>query len=245
MEMHSSIRKGSLCVASLLTSLLVGCATVEKKPQEVDDLKRQLKEAQTVISLSQIRIDGLEKKITTLEGQIKSADSSSPKAISVVPSVSHPADQTIESPRPTQSKLDPENGFTQDEPIQYYRKALSLKNSGKTPEALTTFSQFVERYPDHPLASHAQFQVGDSHFIQKEYLLAIEQLEKLLKNYDKSARIPEALAELVVSHEALNQKEQAARHRHHLTSIFPQSPAAKPILSATPSSVPTAGNPKP
>jgi TolA-binding protein len=233
--------------------LLSGCATAEKKSPEVEELKKQVQEMKQVISANQSKMESIEKKIVQVEDQLKESQESQgalePKTPSapIVPSISHPAEAAGEPVKAKQAKKDPEIGFVQDEPVQTFRKALSLKKGGKVSEGLIAFSQFVERFPDHPLASHAQFQVGDAYFQQKEYSLAVKELEKLIKVYDKSSRIPEALSVLISSHEALNQKEQAAQARQLLTSLYPQSPAAKSVLSApaTPSPVapvPTAGS---
>ncbi|MEK6578924.1 MAG: tetratricopeptide repeat protein, partial [Bdellovibrionota bacterium] len=121
---------------------------------------------------------------------------------------------------------DPEAGFANDEPIQSYRNAMVQFQAGKYPNSILSFSAFLEKFPDHPLAGAAQFYSGESYFKQKEYKLAIQEFQKVLTSYDRSTHISETLRQIARAEEHANLMSEATKHRQLLSSLFPQSPAA-------------------
>jgi TolA-binding protein len=134
---------------------------------------------------------------------------------------------------------DPEAGFTLDEAVQNFRKALIIFQGMKYPEATLAFSDFLEKYPDHPLAGSAQFYISESYMRQKEYKLAIQEFNKVLTSYDRSHHVAETLKQLSLAEEVLKLNKDASHHRQLLTSLFPLSPAASDIeLSPEPAMAP-------
>ncbi len=155
----------------------------------------------------------------------------SPRKVSapaLTPAAPHPAaDSDIgvpAEPKPVR-KGDPEAGFVRDQAIQNYRAALYLYKAEKFPESILAFASFVDRYPDHPLAGNAQFQIGESYYKQREYRLAAQEFDKVLTSYDRSSSIPQTLKRLADCKDQLKQKEEADRYRTTLNTLFPNSPS--------------------
>ena len=120
---------------------------------------------------------------------------------------------------------DPEAGFTQDAPVQNFRKALITFQGLKFPEATLAFSDFLEKYPDHPMAGAAQFYIAETYMKQKEFKLALQEYQKILTTYDRCSHLSDTLAHMAAAETILKRSEDAARHRQLLTSLFPLSPA--------------------
>jgi TolA-binding protein len=70
----------------------------------------------------------------------------------------------------------------------------------------------------------AQYYIGESYFLQKKYLLAVEEFKQVLTSYDRSPYIAQTLNKLAEVEDQLNQREDAAKHRQLLTSLFPHAP---------------------
>ncbi len=124
---------------------------------------------------------------------------------------------------------DPEAGFTQDAAVQNFRKALIIFQGLKYPEATLAFSDFLEKYPDHAMAGAAQFYIAEAYTKQNEPKLALQEYQKLLTTYDRSSHVADTLKQMAAAEDILKRREEAARHRQLLTSLFPLSPAASEL----------------
>lgn len=194
------------------------------------------------------RLDSIETRMGSLNDKVIGSQNSLEMLMSnrkalASPVRSHPSDDAGTDTPVRAADSDPEAGFVADSAIQEYRKGAILLEAQKYPEALLVFSSFVERYPDHPLAGSAQYNIGKSYFKQKEYKLALRELERVLTSYDRSPHISDTLKHLAETEDALKMPEQATRHRQLLTSLFAQSPAASAAAATnapTPQGVPTA-----
>lgn len=144
--------------------------------------------------------------------------------------VDHSANEAAGSPVAASDANSP--GFIQDSAVQLFRKANILFESQRYAESNLAYTNFLERFPDHPLAGSAQFKVGEGYFRKKEYRQAVQEFQKVLTSYDRSPAISATLRDLAESEDALGKTQEAARYRQQLTSLFPSSPAAQNIQSA-------------
>jgi tol-pal system protein YbgF len=241
-----------LAFGAALGISLCACNTAPKKEShpELEALRADLASLRTALSKNEARMEAFDGQVLTLTDRIQSLQSqvekkdqvNAPNKAAVVP---HPAEKMGAVPDRQPSPHDPELGFVNDASIQAFRKALILRQSGKLPESLLAFTAFVEQYPDHPMAGQAQFFAGDAYFQQKEYKLAIKELERVLTSYDRSPKVPDALQELAQCYEALHQTDQANKKKQLLTSLYPQSPAAQNTAHTSEPEITTAEDPKP
>jgi TolA-binding protein len=209
----------------------------EVAKEEANAARAQVAELKAALSSMTSRLDSIETRMGSLNDKVAGTQNSMEMLLAnrkALPSAvsSHPSEGAgTDSPVPVADN-DPEAGFVADAAIQEYRKGSILLEAQKYPEAILAFSSFVERYPDHPLAGSAQFGIGKSYFKQKEYKLALKELERVLTSYDRSPHVSDTLRDLAETEEALKMPEQAARHRQLLTSLFAQSPAAANRVAA-------------
>lgn len=113
-----------------------------------------------------------------------------------------------------------------DSAISLYQKAAQLFKNQHYSESIQTFSEFVKKHPRHDLAGMAQYYVGESYFLQKEYSHAVQEFERVLAAYDRSPYIAQTLSKMAEAEEQLNRGEDAAKHRQLLISLFPHAPVA-------------------
>lgn len=74
-----------------------------------------------------------------------------------------------------------------------YEKGLELVNAGQYNKAIEEFSAFQKEFSKSPYGDFAQFWIGESHYLQADYPMAIKQYQKLLARNSKSAKAPTAL----------------------------------------------------
>jgi tol-pal system protein YbgF len=84
----------------------------------------------------------------------------------------------------------------------------------------------VKTYPRSPLASSAQYWIGNAHFARKDYRAAIASQRQLLVAYPDSTKVPDALLNVASAQSELGDNVAARRTLEELIGKFPQSDAA-------------------
>ena len=218
-----------------IATSLSGCssvATLSKEPikeptkaptkTDATDTKDDM---QKLLSDLTERVRSLDSRLGNLTEKLDSLTKKQETQLS--PIITHPSEYSGKPVNHLASINDPLAGFVNNEAVQIFRNSLLLFQAQKYSEAILEFSHFLERYADHPLAGSAQFYIGDSYLKQKQYKLALEELQRVLDSYSTSIHITDTLRDMILAEEALKLTDDAAKHRHLLTSLFPQSPAAE------------------
>ena len=221
---------------SLAALALNGCSSLSThsdEPIPPDATQKKLDEQKALLGSLNSRVESLEGRLKTMTAKFETTQTSldtflkneTGAPVHAVPVYRH-ASETVGAsvPVPATAK-DPQAGFVNDQAIHLYRKAMIYFEARKYPESVVAFSAFLEKNPDHVLAGSAQYYVGESYYRQKEYKLADQEFERVLTSYDRSSHVSETLRDLADTEDHLNKKEDAARHRQLLSSLFPQSPA--------------------
>ena len=92
--------------------------------------------------------------------------------------------------------------------------------------ARAAFEDFLKRYPRDERAPKAQFWLGESYFMRKQYRPAAEAFLKGYQTYAKSPRAPHSLLRLAMSLQRLGQKAGACATFAELSSKYPAAPTA-------------------
>lgn len=219
---------------------LSACASVEQEELPVsktegplvdEESRKQINELNTKIQNLETKLSALTDKINATQMSIaagRGPASAPPTGISTkeVNVLTHAADQAGQLTLKNTSKNDPDAGFINDEAVQIFRRSMLLFDAQKYPEAVLSFSDFLEKFPDHPLAGSSQFYIGQAYARQKECKLAVQEFQRVLASYDRSPHISDTLNEIALAQDCLKKTSDGARYRQLLTSLFPQSPAA-------------------
>lgn len=207
-----------------LASSNAPAAPASKLPEDVQKLILQLSD----------RIQGLELKLSLLNEKLESTQ----KTLLLI---AKPGNDIVEVPSnggglalaPLPASDDPEVGYLNDDAVQLFRKSLLLYHGLKNSEAILSFSQFLEKYPDHALAGSAQFYVGKCYFKQGQFKLSLQEFERVLDSYSTSPHISDTLKSMAEVEDTLKDKAAEEKHLALLTSLFPQSPAASLTTAST------------
>jgi tol-pal system protein YbgF len=112
------------------------------------------------------------------------------------------------------------SGSVQDQ----YNYAMGLLTQANYPAAEQAMRSFVERFPKDPLAGNAQYWLGETFYVRKDYANAASAFAQGYDKYPKSAKAADDLLKLGMSLANLNQKPDACRAYARLQRDFPAAP---------------------
>ena len=107
-----------------------------------------------------------------------------------------------------------------------YDAALDLFKRGDYNGAIAGFGSFVRSYPRTPLASSAQYWIGNAHFAKRDYRAALTAQRTLIANYPDSSKAPDAMLNIASAQTELGDAPGARRTLEDLVAKHPQSEAA-------------------
>jgi tol-pal system protein YbgF len=107
-----------------------------------------------------------------------------------------------------------------------YDAALDQFKGGNFGAAIASFTAFVKTYPRSPLASSAQYWIGNAQFAQKDFRAAIASQRQLLAAYPDSPKAPDALLNIASGQFELGDAASSRRTLEELVAKHPQSEAA-------------------
>jgi TolA-binding protein len=122
---------------------------------------------------------------------------------------------------------------------QLWANAKRDMDSGNADLALQEFADYVKWYRDSDLAPNAQFNIGNIHFFQKKYDLAVEDFDQLLEAFPINPKTPDAHYMKGRALVGLNQRAEAVKEFKVCIAQFGSSmvaPKCKDSLAAMPSS---------
>jgi tol-pal system protein YbgF len=110
---------------------------------------------------------------------------------------------------------------------QQYEAALNLFKTGKYKEAATSFSAFVQKYPDSSLAPNAQYWLGNAWYAQRNCTKAIEVQSVVTTKYADTPKAPDAWLAIATCQQELANPTGAKRSLETLIAKYPNTPAAE------------------
>jgi tol-pal system protein YbgF len=104
--------------------------------------------------------------------------------------------------------------------------ALGALRDGHYPQAIADFQGFLNAYPESRLAGDAQYGLGESYYVSRNYEAAKEAFINLGLRYPQSARLPDALLKLGYIYGELGDTTRAKDVLQKLVQVYPDSQAA-------------------
>jgi len=142
----------------------------------------------------------------------------------VRPALDTPSSVTGIAPPDTQARdfaASPE-----DEKADYDRAFQSLKDL-KYADAATQFSTFVQKYPNSDYADNAQYWLGESYYVTRNYDIALEAFQGLLSTYPDSPKVADGLLKIGYTHYELQQWDQARAALVQVQEQYPDTTLAR------------------
>ena len=108
----------------------------------------------------------------------------------------------------------------EDEKVSYDIAFQSLKDL-KYADAAEQFQDFLGKYPNSEYADNAQYWLGESYYVTRNYDIALEAFQGLMNTYPDSPKVADGLLKIGYTHYELKQWDQA---RAALTQVQEQYP---------------------
>lgn len=102
----------------------------------------------------------------------------------------------------------------------------SLKDL-KYADAAQQFTAFVQQYPNSEYADNAQYWLGESYYVTRNYDIALEAFQTLLRDYPDSPKVPDALLKIGYTHYELKQWDQARAALEQVQQQYPDTTLAR------------------
>jgi tol-pal system protein YbgF len=109
-------------------------------------------------------------------------------------------------------------------PKQLYETAYGYLLQRDYGAAEAAFEDFLQRFPNDPLAGNAQYWLGESLYVRGQYRSAAGAFLKGYQTYGRNAKAPESLLRLAMSLQRLGQKDAACSSFNELASKYPSAP---------------------
>jgi tol-pal system protein YbgF len=109
---------------------------------------------------------------------------------------------------------------------QAYRAAFDLLKGGQFNEATAALTQFLADYPNGRFADNAQYWLGESYYVSRQFDPALQAFQALLTTYPDSPKRSHALLKIGFIHDEQGRPDQARAVLTDLVQQYPQSTAA-------------------
>lgn len=110
-------------------------------------------------------------------------------------------------------------------PQEQYNYAFGLLRQANYPAAEQALRAFIQRYPNDALAGNAQYWLGETYFVRKDYNNAAAVFAEGYEKYPKGGKAADNLLKLGLALGQLGQKANACRAFARLDRDFPTAPA--------------------
>ena len=114
----------------------------------------------------------------------------------------------------------------EDEKTSYDQAFQSLKDL-KYADAAEQFQGFLQRYPNSEYADNAQYWLGESYYVTRNYDIALEAFQGLLSKYPDSPKVADGLLQIGYTHYDLKQWDQARAALVQVQEQYPDTTLAR------------------
>lgn len=118
-----------------------------------------------------------------------------------------------------------EGGLPAGTAMQRYDHAFALVRKQDFAAAERAFREFLVKYPNDKLTGNAQYWLGQTHFVRKQYEPAAKAFLEGYAKHPESAKAPESLLRLGLSLHALGQNREACAAWSEVGRKFPNAEA--------------------
>ena len=248
-------RERTLCPAgvtalAVLAAAIGGCGTGEKARRDaemaalvkqVDELKKsQSQMAQDVGRLSG-ELKALDAQAAFLVGetkaqaqerdQLKSAVQQQDGALRSLRSALDETNQKIATlsvppPAPVPTRPTAPSSSKDSTPEKLYATAMTSFRAEEHGQAVLEFTELIDKFPKHTLASSAQYWIGEAYYRQRDFNQALAEFQKVPDLYPQSQSVPEALLKMGMCYRALHDVPHARETWEQVVRSHPKSEAA-------------------
>lgn len=108
-----------------------------------------------------------------------------------------------------------------------YDRAFQALKELRYADAAQLFQEFLDQYPASDYADNAQYWLGESYYVTRNYEIALDAFQGLLDNYSDSSKVPDALLKIGYTHYELKNWDQARAALSQVEQQYPDTTLAR------------------
>lgn len=108
-----------------------------------------------------------------------------------------------------------------------YDQAFQALKELRYADAAEGFQDFLDRYPQSEYADNAQYWLGESYYVTRNYEMALEAFQNLMKDFPGSRKLGDGLLKIGYTHYELKQWDQARAALEQVQQQYPDSTLAR------------------
>jgi tol-pal system protein YbgF len=108
-----------------------------------------------------------------------------------------------------------------------YHDAFSLLKAGEYDESIAAFTDFLVQFPNSQYADNAQYWLGETYYVKREFEPALVEYRKLIDTYPESKKRSHAMLKIGYSYHELGQLDQARAVLEDLRNRYAGTTAAR------------------
>ena len=190
----------------VLANAPVPTASLDGLYAQIDDQKAIINELTTKIETLEYNQKQLEEKIAKMNADIDVRFNLLEKNVAQ----SSAKTSTSDSSKKSDAKTD-------------YDKAYNAMKKGDYKTAESGFTSFIKKYPKSDLAGNANYWLGETYYVQKQYEQAVGIFADGFTKYKNNSKAPDNLLKLGLSMKALKRNSDACTAFKELPKAFPKA----------------------
>jgi tol-pal system protein YbgF len=236
-------RKFSRPVSGLLAALVLSLSTPlyaeQWRASSPDSSRESGASQQVVVDLLQ-RQEALQEEIRQLRNQVDVQGNEIQRLQNRLRSVSEDLDRRIQGlerggaveQKPAATGTSRAPAATSDGGDQKaYEAAFRLMKQGDYSRAAQSFRSFLVKYPASSLAGNAQYWIGESNYLVRNFKQGLEEFEKVLKDHPNSRKVPDAMLKIGYCHYELRDYAKAREVLSEIEIRYPSTLVARSAKS--------------
>jgi tol-pal system protein YbgF len=108
-----------------------------------------------------------------------------------------------------------------------YSDAFAALKAGRYDEAARGFQLYITKYPDGPRADYATYWMGESMYVQKDYVSALKVFQRVLTGFADSRKAPDAMLKVAYCQYELKAFRNARATLQKVVSTYPGTDAER------------------
>jgi len=108
-----------------------------------------------------------------------------------------------------------------------YQKAFDMLKEGRYKMANASFREFLDKYPQSSYAGNAQYWLGESNYVTRDFEDAIKEFQAVTTKYPTSNKVPDAMLKLGYTYYELRQFNSARAILDRLQKQYPNTTHAR------------------
>ena len=203
-EYKDFLNKPSREISRIKEDVEVRLRILEERGKTYDERNRSLEERNRL----------LDERMKALEDRLKALDTRVTSKLSDIEKAAAPREPAPEPKTSTTSAG------------MLYKDAYDTFQKGDLDGGRRKFEAFLKQYPNMELSDNAQFWIGETYFLKKDYEKAILEYEKVIVKYPEGDKVPAALLKQGLAFLELGDKTNGRNILRRVTDRYPQTEQA-------------------